>query len=267
MRAIWSGNISFALVNIPIRLYPATQAKELPLHMLRRGDLCPINYARVCRADGKEVAWKDVVHGYEYKPGEYVVLDDEDFALANPRKTQTIEVLCFADESEIPTKYFDKPYYVGPGKSSKKPFVMLRDALKRAEKVGIVRYVLRTREYIGVLKAEDNVIILNQLRYASEVLPPKEIELPKSAEVSRKEIDIAIELIDSLTEPFKAEQFKDTYHADLKRIIDEKIKGRKPRLRTADDEVEPTAVVDLMDKLQESLENHQSRHTARVNGR
>jgi non-homologous end joining protein Ku len=104
-------------------------------------------------------------------------------------------------------------------------------------------------------------------QFLREVLPPKEIELPKSAEVSRKEIDIAIELIDSLTEPFKAEQFKDTYHADLKRIIDEKVKGQKPRLRTADDEVEPTAVVDLMDKLQESLENHQSRRTARVNGR
>jgi DNA end-binding protein Ku len=268
MRSIWSGNISFALVNIPVRLYPATKAQDLPLHLLRRGDHCPISYARVCREDGKEVPWKDVVHGYEYKKGEYVVLDEEDFSLANPRKTQTIEVLCFADESEVPTKYFDKPYYVGPGKTnSKRPFVLLRDALKHAEKVGIARYVLRTREYIGMLKAEGNLLLLNQLRYKSEIMPPKDIECPKTAEVSRKEIDTAMELIDSLTEPFKPEQFKDTYHEDLMRIIEEKIRGRHPRLKAEDEEVEPTPVNDLMARLQESLDRRQAHHSSRANGR
>ena len=259
MRSFWSGTISFGLINIPVKLYSATAEKELPLHMLRKGDLCPISYARVCRGSSEEVPWSDVVKGFEVKKGEYVVLDEEDYKQANPKKTQTIEVMSFADEREIDTKFFDKPYYVGPGKGSKKSYVLLRDALKRADKVGVARYVLRTREYIGVLKADGDVLILNQLRYKSEVASPREIDLPKTAEVSRKEIDVALQLIDALTEPFKPEQFKDTYHQDLMRIIEQKAKSRKPRIKLHDEDLEPTAVTDLMAKLQASLAHHHAR--------
>ena len=253
MRAIWSGSISFGLVNIPIKLYTGTQSHTLDLDLLRRKDLCPIRYSRVCASDGKEVPWEDIVRGYEYADGEYVVLEKEDFEKANVEKTHTIDIVSFVREDEIDSIYYDKPYYLEPQKSGIKAYALLREALKKTGMVGIGNFVMRNREHIAVIKPYEDLIILNQLRYQDEIRNQKDLKLPES-EVSDKEIKMAEKLIKQLTAKFKPEQFTDTYINDLKEIIEAKAKGKelkKPKTITA----ERGKVADIMTLLKKSLED------------
>jgi len=257
MRAIWSGSISFGLVNIPVKLYVASEPKGgLEFDMLHKKDFSPIRYARICRADGKEIPFEDIVKGYEYSNGDYVVLTDEDFKKANLKKTKSIEISDFANEDEIDTIYFEKPYYLEPQKGAEKAYALLREALKRSKRVGVARYVIRNREHIGILKTHGNLVLLNQLRYFQEVRNTKELNIPAKEILKKGEIDLAIKLIDELTKPFEPKEYKDTYTEELKKIINKKAKGQL--VTPQGEEPVPTKVPDIVSVLRKSLE--QQRH-------
>jgi DNA end-binding protein Ku len=251
MRAIWSGSITFGLVNIPVKLYSGEESHDLNLDMLRRGDLCPVKYSRVCRADGKEIPYDEIVKGYEYSEGDYVVLEKEDFVKANVEKTKSIDIQDFVDEREVDSIFYEKPYYLEPDKGGAKPYALLREALKKSKKVGIANFIVRNREHIGVIKPYDKLILLNQLRYHDEIRSPEDLKLPDSKNVKEKEIKMALALIDQLAGKFKPDEYKDTYIEDLKKLIEAKAKGKKPK--TKGKEPKPTKVIDMMTLLKKSL--------------
>lgn len=252
MRSIWSGAISFGLIYIPVKLYSGTESQELDFDLLRRDDKCRIRYARVCKDTGEEVQWEDIVKGYEHKKGEYVILEDEDFKRANVHKSKTIDIISFVNADEIDQKYLEKPYYLEPDKNAKKVYALLREALKKSEKVGVARFVMRTREHLALIKAEEDVIVLNQMRFATEIRSPEELDLPKREGLQDQELDMAVKLIDQLTETWEPEKHRDTYIDDLKRIIQEKVEGKE--IEPAEEEAVPIEVTDLFAKLSQSLE-------------
>jgi DNA end-binding protein Ku len=260
MRSIWSGAISFGLVLIPVKLYTAVQESGLDLDMLRKQDLCPIRYARVCRDTGEEVPFDDIVKGYQYRKGDYVVLEDEDFRRASVRKTQTIEIVEFVTVGEIDSKLLEKPYYLEPTKQARKAYALLREALKKTGKVAVGRFVLRNREHLVILRAEKDLIVLDQMRFAGEIRKPTGLDLPAEDEASDRELDMAIKLIDQLTEPFKAEDFHDTYREELERVIEEKSQGRIAE--PVEEQPVPAEVPDLMARLKESLEKAKKQKSA-----
>lgn len=249
-RALWKGAISFGLVNIPVHLYTATEEHELSFVLLHKKDLSEIRYARICKTEEKEVPWSDIVKGYEYAKGDYVVMNDEDFEKANPKKTKTIEIVSFVEESEIDSMYYVKPYFLEPEKNSANAYSLLRDALKKSKKVGLAKYILRNREHLAVIKIHENMLILNQLRYQNELQEP-ELNIP-ATKASAKEIDIAIQLINHLTEPFKPEKYKDSYTEEVKEIIKKKSKGKPVHPKT--EEPKSTKIHDMMSLLKASLE-------------
>jgi len=253
MRAIWSGAISFGLVNIPVKLYSGTSAERaLDLNMLSKKDMAPIRYARISTATNKEVEWKDIVKGYEVEKGKYVVITDEDFKKASPEKTNTVEILQFVDEKEIDSIYFEKPYYLVPDKGAAKAYTLLMKALEKAGKVAIATCVIRNREHIFSIKSlHEQVLLLEQLRYADQIneIPDTKTSTTK---VTQQEISLALKLIDQLTEKFKPEAFKDTYTETMMKLIDAKAKGKKITAPAA--EKKTAAVKDLMSVLKESLQ-------------
>lgn len=252
MRSFWSGAISFGLIYIPVKLYNASETNELSFHMLRRSDKSRIRYVRVAADTGEEVPAEEIVKGYEYSKGEYVVLEEDDFRKANVKKTQTIEMITFVDAAQVDHKLYEKPYYLEPVKGAAKAYALLRDALARSGKVGIGRFVLRNRETLGVVKPEGQVLVLNQMRYASEIRDPNDLALPGVGEVSEKELEMAVSLIETLTGPWNPEQYTDTYTEDLQRIIQAKIEGREPAPEA--EAPIPIEVTDLFAKLSQSLE-------------
>ena len=253
MRAIWSGAISFGLVNIPVKLYSGTSAEQaLDLNMLSKKDMAPIRYARISTATNKEVEWKDIVKGYEIEKGKYVVITDEDFKKASPEKTNTIEILQFVDEKEIDSIYFEKPYYLAPDKGAAKAYTLLMKALEKAGKVAIATCVIRNREHIFTIKSmHDQVLLLEQLRYADQINEVPDIK-NSTTKVTQQEITLALKLIDQLTEKFKPEAFKDTYTETMKKLIEAKAKGKKIAAPAV--EKKTAAVKDLMSVLKESLQ-------------
>ncbi len=254
MRAIWRGALSFGLVNIPVHMYTASHEKELSFVMLHKKDLSEIRYARICKLEDKEVPWEEIVKGYELDKGNYVVLKDEDFEKANLKKTKTIEIVHFIDEKEIDTIYYVKPYFLEPDKNAEKAYALLREALKKSKKVGLAKYVLRNREHIAVVKTHDNLIILNELRYQNELTIAKDLHIPPVEKLSGKEIDIAMQLIEGLTVPFKPQAYHDTYTEELKAIIKQKAKGRP--IHPKAQEPRMTKVQDIMSLLKASLEKN-----------
>ena len=253
MRSMWSGSISFGLINIPIRLYSATEEHALSFTLLHKDDLSPIHYARICNEEGKEVPYEKIVKGFEYEKGEYVVVSEEDFKRANAEKTRMIEIVEFAKESEIDTIYFEKPYFLEPDKGAAKPYALLREALRQAEEVAIVKYVFKNREHLGAIKPHENVLILQQLRFASELRNYKDLKLPEADTVNKKEVTMALKLIDQLTGEFDIHDFHDTYSEKLEAVIRDKVEGRTPsKKRPA--EAKPSKIHDIMTLLKQSLE-------------
>jgi len=256
MRAIWKGSISFGLVNIPIKLYSGTQSHRIELDMVRQKDKCQIQYVRVCKKDGKEVPWEDIAKGYRKENGDYVIIDKSDFEKISPEKTQTIDIFEFIKEEQIPSKFLEKPYIIEPEKSAKKVYALLREALRKSEKVGLCKFVMRTTQHMGILKVEEDAILLIQIRFNDELRDPDEAGLiPKDISISKKELDMAMSIIDQLTEEFDPEKYKDTYKDDLIKMIKAKAKakdGEKPapaprKRKTA------AAKDDLLDQLKASL--------------
>ena len=261
-RGLWKGAISFGLVNVPVELFSAQQrSSEIDLTMLDRRDMAPVGYKRVNKASGQEVPWEDVVKGYEYEDGRYVVLSEEDFRRANPGLSRTVDIVAFVERAEIAPQYFETPYYLGPGKRGEKAYALLRDALEKAGKVGIAMVVIRTKQYLAALVPQDGTLMLNTLRYASELKSAADLDIPgklKGAKVTAKELDMALRLVDDMSDGWQPEKYHDTYHEDLLRRIEEKIKaGQTEELTEPEKQAKAEKggeVIDLMALLKKSVE-------------
>ena len=254
-RAIWKGSISFGLVNIPIALYPATRREELKFRLLRKADLSPVNYKRVAEKDGKEVPWHQIVKGYEYEKGKYVVLKDEDFERVDLEATQTVDILDFVDVDEIDPMFFYKPYYLEPQKGGDKAYALLRDALKGSKKVGIAKVVIKTRQYLAGVKPEDGALVLELMHFADELADTGKLHLPKKVEVGKRETNMAKSLIDSMSAKWNPEKYHDDYREALMEVIEEKVEaGGKEIEEKPKKAPKPTKVIDLVSVLQKSLE-------------
>lgn len=258
MRAIWSGAISFGLVNIPVKLNSAIESSEgLNFDMLSKNDMAPIRYARIDTKTGKEVAWKDIVKGYEYTKGKYVVITDEDFKKASPEKSRSVDIIEFVKENEIDPLYYEKPYYLVPDKGADKSYHLLIKALEETETVGLAEFMMRNRMHICALKAKDGVLLLHQLRYQEEIREAPQVEKSKSEKISAKEVELAKKLINQLTEKFNPSDFKDTYASELKKVIKAKAAGKE--IHIAEPRKATATVKDLMDVLKQSLESAPSK--------
>src|ERR1044071_2652852 len=254
-RAIWKGSISFGLVNIPIALYAATRREELKFRLLRKTDLSPVNYKRVAEKDGREVPWDQIVKGYEYEKGKYVVLQEEDFQRVDLEATQTVDIQDFVDLDEIDPMYFYKPYYLEPQKGGDKAYALLRDALKETKKVGVAKVVIKTRQYLAGVKPEDGALVLELMHFADELADPEKLHVPKKLEVGKREMTMSKSLIDSMSSKWNPAKYKDDYREPLMDVIEEKVEAggkeieEKPRKAP-----KPTQEVDLVSVLQKSLE-------------
>jgi DNA end-binding protein Ku len=249
MRAIWTGAIGFGLVNIPVKLYSAVQGSELNLDMLDKKDHANIHFQRVNKDTGKEVSWSNIVKGYKYK-GEYVILEDKDFEKASPQKSKVIDITQFVPEAEIDPMYYETPYYLEPQKSGSRAYALLRDALEKSERAAVGSFVLRSREHLCVLKAKDKAIVLNRIRFSEEIRDLSELTLPAS-KPKAAEMKMALSLIDQLSSSFKIDKYKDTYTAELMKLVKAKATGKKttfPKLK-----VTHRKSTDLMSQLKASL--------------
>ncbi|MGB8191188.1 MAG: Ku protein [Chitinophagaceae bacterium] len=249
MRAIWTGAIGFGLVNIPVKMYSATQSSTLDLDMLDKKDHSNIKFQRVNEKTGKEVAWENIVRGYKYN-GDYVVLTDDDFKKASPEKSKLISIEQFVDIKDIDTIYYETPYYLEPEKTGTKAYALLRDALEKSGMVGIGTYVMRTKETIGLIKPMDDVLVLNKIRFAEEIRDHKDLKLPDTKS-KPNELKMAMALIDQLAGPFDPEKYKDSYSEQLMELIEAKAKGKK--IKTPTMRVVHSKSQDLMEQLKASL--------------
>jgi len=261
MRAIWKGNISFALVSIPISVFSATRRNELSFHYLHKKDMSEVSYKRFCDAEGVEVPWEEITKGYEYEKGQYVEITDDDIEKADVELTKTIAIEEFVMEDEIDPIFFDKPYYLEPQKGGERAYALMREALAQSKRVGIARVVLKSREHLAAVKAVGEMITLNTMRFAHEIVDPGELNLPQKPEISKKEMELAHTLINSMADKFDAEKYKDTYYDKVMEVIQMKIQGVSPQAPAAKPKG-PAKVVDLMEVLKQSLKETQKKGTS-----
>jgi DNA end-binding protein Ku len=250
MRAVWSGTIGFGLVNIPIKLYSAVQDSRLDLDMLDKKNHAHIKFQRVNEDTGKEVPWEQIVKGYLYND-EYVILDEQDFEDASPEKSKIITIESFVDEAEIDDIYFETPYYIEPQKAGAKAYQLLLKTLQKTGKAGVGRFVLRTSEHLVVIRPREDYLILHQLRFEQEIRSPKDLELPTSTKIDRKELDMAVKLVEQYSSPFDISAFKDEYTEDLMKIIKAKASGKRRSVKKLT--VSHTRSTDLFSQLKASL--------------
>ena len=255
-RGLWKGAISFGLVNVPVELHSAKKrSSELDMTMLDKRDLAPVGYKRVNKSTGKEVPWGEVVKGYEYQDDKYVVMSDEDFRRANPEAAKTVDIQAFVELADIAPQYFETPYYLVPGKRGEKAYALLRDTLKKAGKAGIASVVIRTKQYLAALLPQDEILVLNTLRYHDELKKPAELDVP-SAKVTAKELDMAMRLVEDMADDWQPAKYKDTFRDDLMKRIEEKVKAGQSEEITAPEKErkgEKGEVIDLMSALKKSL--------------
>lgn len=253
MRPIWKGSVGFGLVNIPISLYPATRSEELKFRLLRGKDLSPVNYKRVAEADGKEVPWGEIVKGYEYEKGKFVVLKEEDFKRADVEATQTVDIVAFVQVDEVNPVFFHKPYYMEPEKGGDRAYVLLRDALKDTEKIGIAKVVIKTRQHLAAVKPQDEGLMLELMHFSSELRDIEDFKHPKEAKIAKKELDMAKSLIQTMTDKWNPDAYKDEYREAIEQMIDEKIEHPDKVKAAKPTKKRPTNVIDLVSVLQESM--------------
>lgn len=254
MRALWKGSISFGLVHIPISLFPATQSEDLKFRLLRSSDHSPVNYKRVAEKDGKEVPWEQIVKGYEYEKGKFVVLKEEDFKRVDIEATQTVEIEAFVAAEEINPVFFSKPYYMEPQKGADRAYVLLREALQGTGKIGIAKVVIKTREHLAAVKPQDEGLMLVLMYWASELRDIEEFKQPKESKPAAKELSMARHLIETMTQTWDPEAYKDDYRDALEKVIEEKIAqgGRAAPKKTAPKK-RASNIIDLVAVLEESL--------------
>lgn len=260
-RALWKGAISFGLIHIPVDLFSAENSNQLDLDMLDKRDFSPIGYKRVNKVSGKEVEWKDIVKGYEFEDNQYVVLSEEDVKRANPEATQTINILAFIEASEISPVYFEQPYYLTPSKGGDKVYALLRETLKKSKKIAIAQLVIRVKQHLAALMPIDDMIVLIILRYADEIRSMKDYKLPDAKAskntVSPKEVEMAMSLVEGMTEKWDPTQFKDTYRDDIMRLIEKRIKSKQTKVLDESEVQAPAPqsnIVDIMALLKQSIE-------------
>jgi len=260
MHPTWKGSISFGLVNIPVSLYTASEERELTFHLLHKRDRSPIRFARMCRAENHEVPNDEIVKGFEYKKGEFVILDEEDFVHANIKKSKSIEIFEFVDEEEIEPKYYEKPYFIEPDKSDK-AYAILREALKRTKKVGVAKFVLQHKEQLGIVRAEGDLLMLLQVRFPEELRKPAGLDIPGQKQVSEKEVRVAVQLIEKQAGAFHPAKYHDEYSKELRALIQKKAKGKRVHVKGV--EPMPTKTSDLMAELARSLRKAPPRRSRR----
>ena len=256
MRSIWTGAISFGLINIPVKLFSAVEDSSIDFDMLDKKDHSNIHFKRVNASTGKEVSYSNIVKAYKMG-SRYVVLDENDFESADAVKTKTIEIINFVNEDEIDPIYYEQPYFLEPEKTGVKAYALLRDSLKASGKVGVATFVLRNRETLATIKPLDKGIVLNRIRFEEEIRDINELKLPPVSKGTKKEMQMADKLIDQLTEKFDISKYKDTYSAKLMNIIKQKAKGKKiepPKLKVVHHKGN-----DLMSMLEESLKGRKKK--------
>ncbi len=261
-RALWKGAISFGLIHIPVDLYSAESSQHLNLDMLDKRDFAPIGYKRVNKTTGKEVEWKDIVKGYEFEDNQYVVLSEQDIKRANPEATQTIDILAFIDAEEISPIYFEQPYYLTPAKGGDKVYALLRETLKESGKIAIAQVVIRVKQHLAALMPIGDMIVLNLLRYAEDMHSVDQYKVPGSQKgktsVSPKEVQMALSLVEGMTEKWNPKLYKDNYRNDLLKLIEKRIKSKQTKV--LDESTPPEAesssnIIDIMALLKQSIES------------
>ena len=258
-RSMWKGSLAFGLVNIPVELYSATRDHRPKFRLLHAKDEEPVRYERVCQKEGKPVAWEDLVKGYEYAKGQFVVLTKDDFKTAALEKTKTIDILDFVDPDEVDERYFETPYYLQPGKGADRAYVLLREAIRASEKIGIAKIILRDAQHLAAVEAIGDALLLTMMRFADELADLKDFSFPHKMDVRPAEMKMAQQLIDNLVSEWKPEKYTDEYKENLLRVINAKVKGRKPKLIDEDHTPKQAEVVDLMARLRASLEGREKK--------
>jgi DNA end-binding protein Ku len=252
-RGIWTGALSFGLVNIPVEVHTAVRDTRPHFRLLHAKDKSPINYERVCQKEGRAVGWDDLVKGYEYEKGRFVVLTKEDFKAAALEKTRRIDILDFVKADEIDDRYFDKPYYLTPGKGGDVAYGLLREAIRETGRTGIAKFILRDVQHLAAVEVVDEALVLSTLRFADELVDVGTLTLPKRKPVGRKELGMATSLVESLAGEWSPEKYTDDYRENLMRVIKAKMKGKKADL-VVEEPPRDAKVVDLMERLRQSLD-------------
>jgi DNA end-binding protein Ku len=252
MRPIWKGAISFGMVTIPVKLYTATEQKDVRFRLLHREDGAPIEEKRFCTADGKEVAWDDLVRGYEVKKGEFVVLEPDEIDAAKPESSTTIEIGDFVQAEEIDPVYYEKSYFLEPTEIGAKPFSLLKRALEETDRVAVARVTIRTRERLAVLRAYEDTVVLETMFWPDEIRSTGALDLPEGTEtkVRPKELEMARSLVDSLADKFDPDAYTDTYRNALETLIEQRMRGEQ---RNAKRRKPEPKVIDLMEALKASV--------------
>src|ERR1700682_5800776 len=254
MAAIWKASLTFGLVNIPVELKTAVRADHISFRLLHEEDLSPVKDERVCQADGEPVPWNEIVKGYEYERGKFVVLTDADFKTAAPEQSKTIDILDFVKQDEIDPRYFETPYYLIPSKGGEKPYALLREAIRKTGSVGIGKIIIRQTQHLVGVKVVGDALVLEIMRFANELVDASDFSFPRRDAVRPQELQMAEQLVANLAEPFDPTRYTDEYRANLMRIIKAKMKGKKPKLEEPEGEPADSGVLDLMSRLRASLE-------------
>lgn len=257
-RAIWTGSLSFGLVNIPIEVHTAVREHRPRFRMLHAKDRAPINFERICQKDGRTVAWDDLVKGYEYQKGRFVVLTKEDFAAAALDKTRRIDVLDFVEADAIDDRYFDKPYYLTARKGGEIAYALLREAMTESGRIGIAKFVLRETQHLAAVEQIGEALVLSTLRFADELVDTSTLTFPRSTKFKKAELDMAKTLVEHLASDWAPEKYSDDYRDNLMRVIKAKVKGKEPDL-VADERPRNPNVIDLMERLRRSLDQSAGR--------
>jgi len=256
---MWKGSIAFGLVNIPIELYSATRDHRPKFRLLHSKDEEPVRYERVCQAEGKPVAWEDLVKGYEYAKGQFVVLTKDDFKTAAVEKTKTIDILDFVDPNEIDESYFETPFYLTPGKGADRAYALLREAIRESGRIGIAKIILRDAQHLAAVEAIGDALVLTMMRFADELADLSDFRFPHKTDIRPAELKMARQLIGNLESEWDPEKYTDEYKENLMRVINAKMKGKAPKLIAADHGPKGAEVVDLMARLRASLEGKGSK--------
>jgi DNA end-binding protein Ku len=253
-RAIWKGAISFGLVSIPVELHTAVRDHRPKFRMLHARDKSPVRYERVCQREGKPVAWDDLVKGYEYERGRFIVITKEDLKTVALNKDRAIDIMDFVKADEIDDRYFETPYYLTPDKGGQHAYALLREALRESGRIGIAKIIIREAQHLAAVEVIENAIVLTMLRYADELADTEGLSFPAGEKPRKAELDMARMLIDNLASEWDPSKYTDEYRDNLMKLIKAKLKGEKPRLPAAAEEPQGAEVVDLMDRLRQSLE-------------
>lgn len=252
-RAMWKGAIAFGLVNIPVELYSATRDHRPRFRLLHAKDESPVHYERVCQSEGKAVGWEDLVKGFEYEKGRFVVLTKDDFKTAALEKTKTIDILDFVDPKEVDERYFETPYYLQAGKGADRAYALIREAIRESGKIGIAKIILRDAQHLAAVEAIGDALVLTMMRFADELADLDDFRFPRTGEIRPAELRMARQLVDSLSAKWEPEKYTDEYRENLMRVIKGKLKGKTPRLKERETP-QQADVIDLMARLRASLE-------------